>query len=97
MGGTREQHKESASIDKPVHTVALDVYYVATTEVTQALWKAVMPEWEFVEPLYLPEFPVGYVTWDDCQEFIRRLCVITNMPFRLPTEAEWDLQHEVVI
>lgn len=90
MGGTREQHKESVSIDKPVHTVALDAYYIATTEVTQALWKAVMPEWEFVESLYLPEFPVCYVSWDDCQEFIRRLCLITNMPFRLPTEAEWE-------
>ena len=90
MGGTREQHRERISTDLPTHTVALDAYYIASTEVTQALWKAVMPEWEFVEDMYISSFPICYVSWYDCQEFIRRLDSITGMPFRLPTEAEWE-------
>lgn len=90
MGGTREQHRERISTDLPTHTVALDAYYIASTEVTQALWKAVMPEWEFIEELYLPNFPISYISWNDCQEFVRRLDSITGMPFRLPTEAEWE-------
>lgn len=90
MGGTREQHREKISTDLPTHTAVLDAYYMAQTEVTQSLWKAVMPEWDFLEDTYLPNFPMNYVSWDDCKEFIRRLDSITGMPFRFPTEAEWE-------
>ena len=90
MGGTYEQHRESISTDLPTHTVALNTYYIGTTEVTQALWKAVMPEWNFLDDFYTPTHPMAYISWYDCQEFIRRLDSITGLPFRLPTESEWE-------
>lgn len=34
--------------------------------------------------------PVETVSWDDCQEFIRKLNSMTGQKFRLPTEAEWE-------
>ena len=90
MGGTYEQHRESISTDLPTHTVALNTYYIGTIEVTQALWKAVMPEWNFLDDFYTPTHPMAYISWYDCQEFIRRLDSITGLPFRLPTESEWE-------
>lgn len=89
MGGTQEQHCEPISIDLPAHTIALSAYYIANTEVTEALWLAVMPEWE-INGWKNPDLPVTDVTWYDCQMFVHRLDSITGLPFRLPTEAEWE-------
>lgn len=90
MGGTREQHRETIATDLPTHTVALNAYYIGHTEVTQALWQAVMPEWQIMDEWYNPNLPITDVNWYDCQVFIHRLDSITGMPFRLPTEAEWE-------
>lgn len=72
----------------PEHKVTLSSYYIGKTEVTQALWIAVMgrnPS-RFIGV----DLPVENVSWDDCQVFIRKLNAITGEHFRLPTEAEWE-------
>lgn len=88
MGATPEM-KDSHGYEKPAHKVTLtNDYYIGRTEVTQALWKAVMgnnPSWFKGDNL-----PVESVSWDDCQEFISKLNSITGHNFRLPTEAEWE-------
>jgi formylglycine-generating enzyme required for sulfatase activity len=41
----------------------------------------------------LDQFPVETVSWNDCQEFIKRLNTLekgNGWLFRLPTEAEWE-------
>ena len=90
MGATADQHDPDMYTDKPAHLVFLSPFYIATTEVTNQLWKAVMPDRETLSPSGYPYNPVSYVNWHDCQEFVRRLDSITGLPFRLPTEAEWE-------
>ena len=88
MGATSEQGSDVWDNEKPVHSVTLSGYYIGKTEVTQALWKAVMgsnPR-KFIGD----NLPVEMVSWDDCQEFIRELNALTGQNFRLPTEAEWE-------
>ena len=88
MGATSEQGSDDSDDEKPVHSVTLSSYYIGKTEVTQALWKAVMGS----NPSYWKgdNLPVECVNWNDCQEFIRKLNAITGQNFRLPTEAEWE-------
>ena len=42
MGATSEQGTDAYDWEKPVHSVTLSSYYIGKTEVTQALWQAVM-------------------------------------------------------
>ncbi len=88
MGATSEQGNDVNDNEKPAHSVTLSTYHIGETEVTQALWQAVMGS----NPSYLKgdNRPVEQVSWDDCQEFIRKLNQLTGESFRLPTEAEWE-------
>ena len=76
--------------EKPIHQVTLTKdYYIGETEVTQELWTAVMGS----NPSYFTgntQFPVEYVSWNDCQTFISKLNALTGETFRLPTEAQWE-------
>lgn len=88
MGATSEHGSGAVPDEEPVHSVTLSGYYIGKTEVTQALWKAVMgsnPSWFIGDNL-----PVECVSWNDCQEFIRKLNSLTGQNFRLPTEDEWE-------
>ena len=88
MGATSEQGSDAEDDEKPAHQVTLSDYYIGQTEVTQALWKAVMggnPSNHKGDNL-----PVEQVSWDNCQVFIQKLNQLTGKQFRLPTEAEWE-------
>ena len=90
MGATSEQGSDANDNDneKSAQKVTLSSFSIGKYEVTQEEWEAVMGK----NP---SEFkgakrPVENVSWDDCQEFIRKLNQLTGKQFRLPTEAEWE-------
>lgn len=88
--GSKENTKYSTmNTEQPTHMVSLRGYMIGKTEVDQRLWQKVMgsnPSIHRGEDL-----PVENVTWNDCQEFIRRLNQMTGKQYRLPTEAEWEM------
>ena len=88
MGATSEQVGDAEDDEKPAHQVTLSDYYIGQTEVTQALWEAVMGS----NPSFFKgdNLPVEQVSWNDCQVFIQKLNQLTGKQFRLPTEAEWE-------
>ena len=95
MGATSEQGSDINEDELPIHEVTLSSYNIGETEVTQALWLAVMgsnPSHFTSANGYADEMnrPVEEVSWEDCQEFITKLNQLTGKTFRLPTEAEWE-------
>jgi len=63
-------------------------FYIGKYEVTQEQWETVMgnnPSETEGEKL-----PVTNVSWEDCQDFIKKLNLKTDGGYRLPTEAEWE-------
>jgi formylglycine-generating enzyme required for sulfatase activity/predicted Ser/Thr protein kinase len=63
-------------------------FWMGKYEVTQAQWKAVMGS--NPSDFKGDNLPVENVSWNDCQEFIKRLNARREGRFRLPTEAEWE-------
>ncbi len=76
--------------EQPSHTVTLSSYNIGKYEVTQAQWQAVMGS----NPSHFKDCgsrcPVEKVSWNDVQEFIKKLNRMTGKTFRLPSEAEWE-------
>lgn len=97
--GTFEMGKSADGDDwNPVHAVMLTKdYYIGETEVTQALWKAVMgysptsdgSNWTSLYGLG-DNYPAYYISYEDVLSFITKLNEKTGQKFRMPTEAEWE-------
>ena len=75
---------------KPVHQVCLSDFYMGKYEVTQSQWEKVMGNNPSSFKECGPECPVEKVSWNDAQEFIKKLNSKSGKQYRLPTEAEWE-------
>jgi formylglycine-generating enzyme required for sulfatase activity len=79
--GYKEEH--------PQHRVTVKSFYIGKYEITQAQWQAVMGNnpAKFTGDLIRP---VENVSWNDTQEFCRKLNALTGQTYSLPSEAEWE-------
>jgi len=88
MMGSPKREKDR-DIDEDQHEVIITKpFYMGKYEVTQEQWESVMGK----NPSNTKgaKLPVTNVSWDDCQEFIKKLNAKTKGGYRLPTEAEWE-------
>lgn len=88
MGATPEQGECFYENEMPIHPVSLSDFFISKYVVTQKEWFAVMGD----NPSHFKgdNLPVEYVSWDDCQIFIKKLNHLTGKFFSLPTEAQWE-------
>ena len=89
--GSPESEAGRRDNEGPQHKVQITKgFWLGKFEVTQQQWKAVMG----CNPSRFKgdNRPVEQVSWQDCQEFIRKLSKNEGgrYSFRLPSEAEWE-------
>jgi hypothetical protein len=81
--------EQPTELEIPQHEVTLTKsFFMGKYEVTQEQWFEILGENPSSEKGR--KLPVTDVSWDDCQEFIKKLNAKTNGGYRLPTEAEWE-------
>ncbi|MDR2582450.1 MAG: formylglycine-generating enzyme family protein [Fibromonadaceae bacterium] len=84
-----EKESGCPSDSKPVAGVTVSSYYIAKTEITTALWKAVMGN-EGVPQYSSNTSSFTNMTWYDAMEFTCKLSQMTGRKYHMPTEAEWE-------
>jgi len=83
------------------HSVTLTRgFWMLETEVTQAMWKSVMgtsisQQHDKANTLWPlrgegSDYPMYYVSWEECRSFCEKLSEKLGLTVSLPTEAQWE-------
>jgi len=88
--GIPSTDQDRDSNESPERKVSVRAFWLGKTEVTRALWKAVMETEPAASSDCTADCPVQNVSWDEAQTFVQNLSTITGKPYRLPSEAEWE-------
>ena len=91
--GSPYKEAERNKDEKPHYVVISRPFYCGKFEISQKQWKLVTGK----NPSYFKDDnennPVEQVSWDDCQEFLKKLCILEKVPqgtYRLLNEKQWE-------
>ena len=101
MGCTSEQGGDCDDDEKNVRHVTVDGFFIGMLEVTQSQWEKVMRTSIYQQKLKSrddsdgtfgvgPDYPMYFVSWEEADEFCRKLSNETGRTYTLPTEAQWE-------
>jgi uncharacterized protein (TIGR03437 family) len=101
MGG--DEAPVSLSLEKslPVRNVRIKSFFMGETPVTRGIWRRILQlpaiAMSLPEPTDIPgntgaekNLPIDFLLFAHVEEAIQRLRAATGLPFRLPSEAEWE-------
>lgn len=86
--GSPSTEKGRQPEEGPQHKVCVGDFHMACCEVTQKQYKTIMGK--NPSGVVGEDCPVDWVSWDEAQEFIKKLNRVNDTKYRLPTEAEWE-------
>jgi formylglycine-generating enzyme required for sulfatase activity/class 3 adenylate cyclase len=91
VGGSFEMGSNDDPSEQPLHKVQINPFLISKTVVSVGQWR------ECVQAnacSYVPpgddDAPLGNVSWNDAQQYLKWLNGTTHRQWRLPTEAEWE-------
>jgi formylglycine-generating enzyme required for sulfatase activity len=99
MMGASEEDPDRREREYPSHLVILQPFYMGRYPITQSQWQVVAGYPPIDREIDLNpnpsrfggnNLPVEWVSWDEAQEFCKRLSAQTGRNYRLPSEAQWE-------
>jgi len=90
--GAPEKEEGSYADEHPQHLVTVPAFLMGKYPITQAQYEVVMgtnPS-SFKGKSDSPSRPVENVSWEDAQEFCKKLSELTGREYKLPSEAQWE-------
>jgi formylglycine-generating enzyme len=81
---------DGAANEQAAHEVCVKDFLLGKFLVTQIQWAALMGSNPSKEPTCGVSCPVENVSWNEVQDFLRKLNQKSGKHYRLPSEAEWE-------